>query len=164
MKSYVHDDAVAEDIVSEVFAKLLELLREQKIDPIPPYLFMMLKNKALDFLKQQSFRAEKHDNLTASLERELQLRISSLECSDPNEVFHTEVQEIIKATLKKLPQKTQEIFILSYFEKKSRKEIAKMYNITVKGVEYHNTQAIKFLKIAMKDYLSVIAIVYSNFL
>jgi len=44
----------AEDIVSESLIKLWEIMKWKSIAPIAPYLFTLLKNRALDFLKHQS--------------------------------------------------------------------------------------------------------------
>jgi len=52
-----------------------------------------------------------------------------------------------------LPETTRSIFILSRFDNKSQKEIAEMYKISVKGVDYHIMQSVKSLRITLKDYL-----------
>ena len=42
---------------------------------------------------------------------------------------------------------------MSRFENKTVKEIADETNLTIKGVEYHITKALKALRINLKDYL-----------
>jgi RNA polymerase sigma-70 factor, ECF subfamily len=153
VKSYVHDDMAAEDIVSESLIRLWEEMRKITIDPVPPFLFSILKNRSLDYLKHQIIRQNVHDHITEVLNRELAIRTSSLEASDPNDIFSAEVQQIIEKTLQTLPERTREIFVMSRFGNMTYKEIAEQFQISVKGVDYHIMQAVKELKVALKDYL-----------
>ncbi len=158
VKSYVHDDMVAEDITSDSLIKLWELLKKEAIDPIGPYLFSILKNRALDHLKHQAIKRDVHGAMAKAMERELEIRTTSLESSDPKEIFSNEINRIIEETLQSLPQKTREIFILSRFGNKPHKEIAELYNISVKGIDYHITQSINELRGALKDYLPLVGL------
>jgi RNA polymerase sigma-70 factor (ECF subfamily) len=45
-----------------------------------------------------------------------------------------------------MPEKRRQVFIRKKLEEKSLKEIAAELDITVKTVEYHITEAMKFLK------------------
>jgi len=156
VKSYVHDDMAAEDIVTESLIRLWEQMKRITVDPIHPYLFTILKNQSLDYLKHQTIRRDAHDAITKALNRELALRTTTLESSDPNDIFSAEVQQIIEATLNSLPEKTREIFIMSRFGNKPHKEIAMLYDISVKGVDYHIVSSVRELRYALKDYLPLI--------
>ena len=159
VKSYVHDDMVAEDIVSDSLIKLWEKLKIESIDPIVPYLFIMLKNRSLDFLKHQKTKENIHSIIGTKLEREIEIRRNSLEASDPNVVFSNEVKEIIEKTLNSLTPRTREVFVMSRFEGKSHKEIATALDISVKGVDYHIAQTVRALKLALVDYLPVVSLI-----
>ena len=152
-KSYVHDDLAAEDIASESLIKLWEKLKTEKIDYIEPLLLTILKNKALDYLKHEEVKRTAFESMADWHQQELSIRISTLESCDPNEIFSDEVESIIRETLKLIPEQTQRIFLLSRFENKSNKEIAELMGISVKGVEYHISKALKALRITLKDYL-----------
>lgn len=158
VKSYVHDAMAAEDIVSEALIKLWEIMKLETIDPIGPFLFTILKNRTRDYLKHQSVKQAVQNTLAIALNREMEIRTTSLEASDPNDIFSTEVQHIIEATLNSLPERTRKIFILSRFGNKSHKEIAEIYYISVKGVDYHIMQSVKELRMALKDYLPLIGL------
>ena len=67
--------------------------------------------------------------------------------------FSEEVNQIIQATLRTLPEQTRRVFKMSRFENKMNKEIAENLGITVKGVEYHISRALKEFRISLKDYL-----------
>ena len=152
-KSYVHDDLAAEDIASDSLIKLWEKLKTEKIDYIEPLLLTILKNKALDYLKHEEVKRTAFEYMSDWHQQELSIRISTLESCDPNEIFSDEVESIIRETLKLLPEQTRQIFLLSRFENKSNKEIAEQMGISIKGVEYHISKALKALRITLKDYL-----------
>lgn len=156
VKSYVHDDMAAEDIVSDALIKLWERLKQEKIAPVNAYLYTILKNSSLDYLKHQQVKRDVHDSLGKTMMRELEIRTSSLELSDPNEIFSNEISRIFADTIQSLPERTREIFLMSRFGNMSHKEIAERFNITVKGVDYHMTRSIKELRLALKDYLPLI--------
>ena len=65
-------------------------------------------------------------------------------------------------TLKKLPDQTRRVFIMSRFENKSGKEIADILGITVKGVDYHIAKALKALRMSLKDYLPLYFLWFIN--
>ena len=152
-KSYVHDDLAAEDIASESLIKLWEKLKTEKIDYIEPLLLTILKNKSLDYLKHEEVKRTAFESMVDWHQQELSIRISTLESCDPNEIFSDEVESIIRETLKLLPEQTRRIFLLSRFENKSNKEIAEQMGVSIKGVEYHISKALKALRITLKDYL-----------
>ena len=152
-KSYVHDDLAAEDIASDSLIKLWEKLKTEKIDYIEPLLLTILKNKALDYLKHEEVKRTAFESMADWHQQELSIRISTLESCDPNEIFSDEVESIIRETLKLLPEQTRQIFLLSRLENKSNKEIAEQMGISIKGVEYHISKALKALRITLKDYL-----------
>ena len=60
---------------------------------------------------------------------------------------------IFEKTLAEFPEQTRKVFEMSRIEYMSNKEIAEALGITVKGVDYHISKAIKKLKISLKDYL-----------
>ena len=153
VKSYVHDELVAEDIVSESLIKLWERIKSQPIEHVSSFLFTILKNSALDHLKHETLERKAFQSLHELHKRELEIRISVLESCDPNEIFSSEIEQIIKITLESLPEKSRQIFMMSRFEHKSHKEIAEIFNITVKGVDYHISLTTKVLRIKLKDYL-----------
>ena len=153
VKSYVHDELLAEDIVSDSLIKLWERMKSQPVEHIQSFLFMILKNSALDHLKHEAIERKAFKSLHEINNRELEIRITVLQSCDPKEIFSSEIQQIFEATLASLPDKSRKIFVLSRYENKTNKEIAEIFNISVKGVDYHIAQTIKALRISLKDYL-----------
>jgi len=156
VKSYVHDELIAEDIVSESLIKLWERMKSQPIEHISSYLFIILKNSALDQLRHEAIERKAFKSLNEYLTREHEIRFSVLKACDPNEIFSSEIQQIIQSTLANLPDKSRKIFEMSRYHNKTNKEIAEVFNISVKGVDYHIALTIKALKVSLKDYLPVL--------
>jgi len=156
VKSYVHDELVAEDIVSESLIKLWERMKSQPIEHVSSYLFTILKNSALDQLRHEAVERKAFKSLNEYLTREHEIRFSVLQACDPNEIFSSEIQQIIQSTLANLPDKNRKIFEMSRYQNKTNKEIAEVFNISVKGVDYHIALTIKALRVSLKDYLPVL--------
>lgn len=159
-KSYVHDERIAEDIVSDVLIKLWETLKEKETGHLEALLLQTLKHKALDQLKHEYIKTEVLHTLSDIRQKELEIRISTLEACNPDEIFSFEIQQIISRTLSRLPEQTRYIFELSRFENKTNKEIAELQKITVKGVEYHITKVLKLLRENLKDYLPLSSLLF----
>ena len=142
-KSYVHNDLAAEDIASEALIKLWEKLKAEPVEEkyILPLLLTILKNKALDYLKHEEVKRSAFEVMVDWQQQELSIRMSALEACNPDEIFSEEVEQ------------TRRAFILSRFENKSNKEIAEEMEISIKGVEYHISKALKVLRVTLKDYL-----------
>ena len=151
-KSYVHDDMIAEDIVSDSLVKYWRLISTQKGEATEALLLSILRNKALDYLRHKAVHDAAIENLEEIKKRELSIRISTLEACDPEEIFREEIRTILQRTLQSLPEQTRRIFEMSRFENKTVKEIAIETNLTVKGVEYHITNTLKLLRINLKVF------------
>ena len=49
---YVRDNCIAEDIASDSLVKLWQVMTKESVENIPCLLMTIIKNKALDYLKQ----------------------------------------------------------------------------------------------------------------
>ncbi len=152
--SYIKDKDEAEDIVMESMYALWESRDKWDGDAnIKAILLTIIKNKALNYLSRQQTRLRIEDELTDFKQRELNLRISTLEACNPDLLFDTEIQEIVKNTLEKLPTQSKNIFVLSRYKNESNKIIAEQLGISVKSVEFHITKVLKELRLELRDYL-----------
>ena len=112
---------------------------------------------------RRPFRTEAEAQLYEHQTRELNFRISSLESCDPSELFTTEVRDIIRNTLKELPEQTRLIFVKSRFENKTNREIAEELDTHIKTIEYHIAKALKLFRVRLKDYLPLLAFLGLSF-
>lgn len=153
--SYVRSMDVAEDLTTEAFMIYWDNKDSLSADSnIEAYILTIIKNKCLNYLKQTERRSQILTDMGSYAQWELDVRISSLEACDPEEIFSEEIQQIVRDTLAKLPQRTIDIFVESRYKEKSHKEIAEMFGITPKGVEFHISKALSLLRLNLKDYLS----------
>ena len=119
-ESYVHDTAVAEDIVIDAFMYYWENRNHlYESTNIPAYILTSIKNKCLNHLEHLIVKKAASEKIITHTEWELQTRISTLEAFDPQEIFTQEIQDIVDKTLSSLPLQTQRIFTMSRDEQLS---------------------------------------------
>ena len=158
--SYVHDDMVAEDIVSDALVQLWKYLQERPIELFDGLLLTMLKNKSLNHLKQITIHNEVCKELAEVYQRDLELRIASLEECKPDSLYSSDILRIYEQTMGQMSYQTRTIFQMSRLGEKTNVEIANELGVNIKTVEYHITKALKVLRINLKDYLILLFLLY----
>jgi RNA polymerase sigma-70 factor, ECF subfamily len=159
--SYLKDDFVAGNIVQDTFLALWE--NREKIEPetnLPAYLLTIVRNKALNHFHRLTIKAKVEENVKSQASRELELRCATLEACNPEEMFHSDVENIIRKTLETLPEQCRKVITLSRFDGLSNKEIAAKLTISVKTVEFHITRGLKSLRENLKDYLLLLLLIF----
>ena len=99
-KEFVILEEDAENIVQDTFLYLwehLELLED--IDHLDAFLFTLIKNRCLNFLKHQSYIQAKTCSLKADEELESQLNLYALEQFDEAVSSISEVENLLSRTL-----------------------------------------------------------------
>ena len=109
------------------------------------YLFTLVKNKCLDFLR--------HKTVTNEFAREYKAKQAALEQLNYTISSDEDIERIVTVAINSLPERCKEIFIKSRIEGKKHKEIAEELNISTNTVENQITIALKRLRIELKDYL-----------
>lgn len=155
VKSYVRDDMVAEDIVSEALIHFWETTKKETVEHPMSLLLAILKNGALNYLKHQAVRQSATESISSKMVRDLNYRITTLQACDPEEIYSSEITRIVQETLLSLPEQTRRVFEMSRYEYLSVKEIADKMAINPKSVEYHITKSLKQLRVALQDYLPI---------
>lgn len=159
--SYLRDEFIAGNIVQDAFMALWE--NREKLDPgvnLPAYLLTIVKNKSLNYLQRETIKTKVVGKVKSQAVRELELRCSTLEACNPEQMFHTDVQDIIKKTLESLSPQCRNVMELSRFEGLANKEIAEKLGITTKAVEFHITKALKLFRTNLKDYMVYILLFF----
>ena len=153
VKSYVRDDMVAEDIVSEALIRFWETTKKETVEHPMSLLLAILKNGALNYLKHQTVKDSATESISSKMIRDLNYRITTLQACDPEEIYSSEITGIVEKTLQSLPEQTRRIFEMSRYESIPVKERAQELSLSTKSVEYHITKALKLLRVALKEYL-----------
>jgi RNA polymerase sigma-70 factor (ECF subfamily) len=156
-RTYTHDEATAEDIVIDSMIYYWENRHRLPADTnIPAYVLTAIKHKCIDHLRHQQLAQDVSDKLAQLHAWELGTRLATLEAIEPDELFASEIQTIVRRTLDGLSPKTRRIFELSRYDNLSHKEIALQMGVSTKAIEFHITKATKVLRLALKDYLPLL--------
>ena len=142
----------AENIVQDVFVLLWEkkAATENKV-LLASYLFTMVKNRCLDYLKHKSVVEEYKLYIEENHYHEVRFKIGSLQGVDTDVLDDDALRALIANAMDTLPPRCREIFIKGKLEGMKYKEIAKDMEISEKTVENQMQIAMKKLSIALKD-------------
>lgn len=152
----LRDEAMAEEVVQQVFFKLWERRDRLHIESsITAYLYRAVYNDCMNHLRHQQVRQE-HQHYT--------MKTSSEESADTEgQLAARELEQRIDAALKKLPQQCRTIFQMSRFESLKYHEIAAALGISPKTVEAQMGKALKLMRVALADYLPTLLFLISLF-
>ena len=153
-RDYVLSEEEAENITQDVFLDFYQ--KRESLDfhiNVIAYLFTSVKNRCIDYLRRKLLEQEAASRMQEDFDLSFRMKFDSLEAFDVEGLSEDNIKDIIEKALNALPERCREIFILSKLEGKKQKEIAEELEITVKGVEYHITRALKPLRENLKDYL-----------
>lgn len=152
--SYVRNKDDAEDLLMESVTSLWENRNKfAENSNIPALLLTIIKNKALNYLAHEQIRLRAKEYMNSHEQRELDLRISTLEVCNPETIFQSEIQKIVQKSLQHLPEQSRKIFMMSRFNNTPNKQIAELLGVSIKTVEFHITKTLKVLRADLKDYL-----------
>lgn len=151
---FIRDAASSEDIVANVFLRLLTRQRKIKgvfhsLDDVANYLHIAVKNASFDFLRssksriqhqQKAFQNTEQDDLDLMYERAL-------------------TRKDLLETLYDLPQKSIKILTQLYLEELSYTEVAKINNISPTSVVSHRRRAMDILskKVKREDFMDLLS-------
>lgn len=140
-KEFVQHEEDAENITQDVFTDLWEK-RDfiTHIENMNAYLFRLVRNKCLDYLRHKVFEQRYMESLQLSCEEE------AVEDHD------TEI--LIRAAINSLPQRCRDIFLLSRVEGLKYREISEHLGISVNTVECQMGIALKKLRMKLDTCLA----------
>lgn len=112
------------------------------------YLFALVKNKSLDYLRRKVIADEYKEELSAKL--------ASLESLNYSFTSDEEIEQILMTAIDKLPERCRQVFLKSRIEGKKNREIADELDLSMSTVENQMTIALRKLRIELKDYLPLL--------
>jgi RNA polymerase sigma-70 factor (ECF subfamily) len=151
---FLNDPEEAKEIVQEVFAKIWE--GRDLIDPddsLKSYIFKITQNLSINKL-----RRKKVESKYAEIYKFIYCE--QFDFSVHESLLARELEENIAQAVGNLPGECRKVFELSRTEGLKYREIADNLNISVKTVEAHMSKALRSLRIELKDYLSVLLILF----
>jgi len=137
--SYLKSKEDAEGVVQEVFIKVWNRREQLKTNTsFKSYLFTIAINSIRkQFHKQARFNQVKHDILFDLSEDKFYF-----DDRDDYQALLDKLEELVQ----QMPEKRRQVFIKRKIEEKSLKAISEELSISIKTVEYHITESMKFLK------------------
>jgi RNA polymerase sigma-70 factor (ECF subfamily) len=142
----VGNKEIAEDIVQDIFVRLWEKKENIKPVNIEGFIFKVLKNQCISYLRNIKII----DNIKLDLNNLKQIeelyRIDFIR-DEPYVMIEKELQLEVDKIIKRLPDRCQEVFILSRVNGLKNREIAHKLGINIKNVERHISKALMIFKI-----------------
>jgi len=158
-KLFIHDQAQANDLVQECFVKLWEKRNTIKTtQSIESLLFVMLRNKCLNYLRDQKLRDYEKD-IESIKENELQYLYQLDFIGKEEKTLEESLIEAIRASVEKLPEKRKLVFIKAKIEGKKNKDVAEELGISLKAVEKHLHQAKEQIRTEVLEKFPLFAVI-----
>lgn len=137
----------SEDVVQDLFVDLWR--KEQTLDDvssISAYLKKSTQYKCFDHLRKQK-RIEKNKSSVQQSDAVIHT------ISPEDDYISNEKVQHIKTVINQLPEKGRAIFMMSRYDDMTYKEISEALQVSLKTVEYHMSQNLKFLRQAIFNLL-----------
>jgi len=152
-KHYINNDEDAKEIVQNAFYKLWKKRSKLATDiNINAYLFSMVKNECLDYLKHQKVKKQYKNQI----EKDINLiNQESLQNNPSLLLIEKELHNKVNNLIDQLPPACKDIFIKSRFNGLKHREIAEELSISQKTVEAQITKALKFLRHELQEYMGL---------
>jgi RNA polymerase sigma-70 factor (ECF subfamily) len=142
---YVKDLDKARSLVQQIFVELWVKKDHLNIKyNIKSYLYNAVKNKAIDYIRQQKNMTQITENIN-----------DLMEVPFHDLIQEAETLEQINKSINQLPEKCKEVFLLCRFEGMKYKDIANKLNISIKTVEMQMGIALKKIKEKLTDNKSL---------
>lgn len=136
----------AEEIIHELMVRLWQNRQQSHIQNLKMYLFIGARNQTNKFIKGQ---------INLRKFREHQLLHEVMESYDTEDIINrNDLSRAIEEVMKRMPEKTAQIFKLSKIDELPVKKIAEQMNLSEKAVEYHITKSLKMLRQHLQDFSS----------
>ncbi|MCD8135210.1 MAG: RNA polymerase sigma-70 factor [Parabacteroides gordonii] len=137
-----------QEIVQDVMVWFWENSSMQVIESSPKnYLFRAVKNRCLTLIN----RNELKQRVVSSMYENQQSQYE-----DPDFYIVEELTQNIENALSRLPETYREAFEMNRFQSMTYNEIAEKLNVSSKTVDYRIQQALKLLRVELKDYLPLL--------
>ena len=136
--SYTADLDDSEDVVQNIFSKLLQKEFDEPIRDLKKYINTCIRNESLKKIKrnQRTFAIKNYSTEVPSYE---------------NEVIRSEISKTLFKELDALPEQNKKVFELCVLEGIKYETAAKIMGVTVNTVKYHLKKSFKILRVNLRD-------------
>lgn len=138
----------AEDMVHDVFVSLWDKMDSLSVDTAKAYLFRATRNRCLDYLSHLKVKSRYQESILKEKD------LSGVQ--DIDLYVETELKSYIESAIDCLPPQRKKIFRMNKMEGMPAHEIAVELNLSQRTVEKHIELAMKAMKSALLQYLSLL--------
>jgi len=145
---YLKDKTASKDIVQDCFISLWQT--RSRIDPsrsLKNYLFTMVRNKALNAIRDRSSFNVDHDLVSDGNAGSVVIAMD-----DEDDGDGPSLEELMRSWINELPDRQKEALSLSRFEGFDHEEIAVVMNVSPKTVNNHIVAALRSLRERYEQY------------
>ncbi len=145
--SRLKDVTASEEVIQEVFLQMWIKRTSLEIHNLTAYLAAMTRYDVYKYLARESKIKERQNIWASETNRELDLS---------TEIENKFLLDFIRNLSNDLPEKCRLVFIQNKLEDRSLKDVADAMDITQKTAEAHLTKALRFIRVHMHRYISVL--------
>jgi RNA polymerase sigma-70 factor (ECF subfamily) len=136
---WVHDMAIAQDIVTDVFVKLWQKKADFKnMYSIKAFLYISTRNACINHQQQAKYQARVRETIRQ--------QSSDCESKGLNEAIYAEVLQQVNTIVNDLPAKCKEVITLSYWRGMNCHEIAHKMQISVHTVRNQRNRGVHLIQ------------------
>lgn len=153
-KTYIHalkmlqDEDEAKDLVQDLFTSLWERSADLNLQTnFAGYLYMMTRNRVLNFIRQKKTRSSFEDALASYIETNQHSVLEQISEKELAQAFESEIMN--------LPARMREIFILSRSKYLSHREIGLELHISDNTVKKQISNALKIIRVKLNRTMGV---------
>jgi RNA polymerase sigma-70 factor (ECF subfamily) len=148
VRSIVQDDAVASDVVQDVFVKLWEA--RETLDAsqsLEAYVYRMARNRAYNHHRDRRTRTDKEDDVRDEAVG------APAHPAAPDEALDAQIlEDNIDTWIQDLPDRQREALVLSRFQGLSHEAIADVMEISPRTVNNHIVRALRALREQLRAF------------
>lgn len=150
---YISSPETCEDIVQDIFFNVWKNRKKINVTvSFRNFLITSLKNSCVDYLRKQSVR-QTHMNISSFNEP----------ADSPYELYTiNELEQMLQKALESMSPNVRKAFELSRFENMTYSKISEEMDVAQKTVEAYISQALRVLRIELKDYLPLLIFLLSG--
>jgi len=147
----LRDNALAEDLVQELWIKLDRLDDELSIDNLESYLFTMASRLSLDHIRKRQRRTARDEKWTGENTEMTGSFATSSEDDGETRLLRAENIALVHKAITQLTPKVRQAFELHRLKGLSHKQVAGELGISVSTVEKHIIRAMRDLTAILKE-------------
>jgi RNA polymerase sigma-70 factor (ECF subfamily) len=146
-RSKVQSHEEAEEIIQSIFSTIWEKKETLLITNLSHYLQACVRNRVINHIRLKVTQEKYWEYYKNFIPQQKEIT--------EDLVAFDNLSEAVEEAVSRLPEKSRQVFRLSRLEGRSKKEIAKLLQLSEKAIEYHLTKSIKELRVHLKDFILV---------